>query len=755
MDAPTIQPKFLSNGNELGLVAVGFSGGQCKPGVDAAPMALIESGLVEQLKDDLEYKIHYDGQVHAYTELMPKDDPDHRNMKKPRAVSAVTQQLSSQVYEHAKEGRFVLTLGGDHSIAIGTISGTAKAIRERLGRDIAVIWVDAHADINTPETSESGNIHGMPVAFLTGLASDKPDAPFGWITDDQKISVNKLVYIGLRDIDRGEKKILREHGIKAFSMHDVDRHGIGKVMDMALGWIGSDTPIHLSFDIDALDPMWAPSTGTAVRGGLTLREGDFIAECVHQTGSLIALDLVEVNPSLEKQGAAETVRADRERVVVLGSGWAGYNLARSLNPKKFQTVLVSPRSYFVFTPLLASTSVGTLEFRTAMEPVRSRRSRYEYIQGRADAVDFGRKEIMVRETVRDPFIGLLGTRAGELKDERPIEMRIEASRGELFSLSYDKLVITVGSYSQTFGIPGVKDNAYFLKDVQDARKIRNKLLSCFETAVLPTTPVALKKQLLNFAIVGGGPTGIEFSAELRDIVREDLAKLYPQLMEHVQITVYDVADKILPMFDEKLAKYAMEHFGAEGITIKTSHQMRGLKRGFPKVDGTGDLNGDVKASGYTLSLQNGEESEVGCGFVVWSTGLMSNPFIQKALSSSFTAPASCVRMLSDINASPDSLADWTVQKHPRSGSVTTDDYLRVQLDAADNHADKPAAILRDVFALGDCAVIDGTQHPATAQVAAQKAKWLAKKLNKGDINTRGFSFASQGVMAYIGRWFVS
>jgi arginase len=272
-------------------------------------MALIESGLAEQLKDDLEYNIHFDNKVHSYDELMPAEDPDHRGMKKPRAVSAVTEALSQQVYDHAKEGRFVLTLGGDHSIAIGTISGTAKAIRERLGRDMAVIWVDAHADINTPETSDSGNIHGMPVAFLTGLASDEPDAPFGWIKDEHRVSVKKIVYIGLRDVDRGEKKILRENGIKAFSMHDIDRHGIGKVMDMALGWIGSDTPIHLSFDIDALDPRFAPSTGTAVRGGLTLREGDFIAECVHETGSLVALDLVEVNPSLEEEGAAETVRS--------------------------------------------------------------------------------------------------------------------------------------------------------------------------------------------------------------------------------------------------------------------------------------------------------------------------------------------------------------------------------------------------------------------------------------------------------------
>jgi arginase len=154
---------------------------------------------------------------------MPASDPDVRGMKNPLAVSAVTQQLSEQVYAHAKEGRCVLTLGGDHSIAIGTVSGTAKAIRERLGREMAVIWVDAHADINTPETSDSGNIHGMPVAFVTGLAKEKREDIFGWLKDEHMVSVKKLVYIGLRDVDRGEKQILREHGIRAFSMHDIDR----------------------------------------------------------------------------------------------------------------------------------------------------------------------------------------------------------------------------------------------------------------------------------------------------------------------------------------------------------------------------------------------------------------------------------------------------------------------------------------------------------------------------------------------------
>ncbi|KAI9369360.1 arginase [Aspergillus egyptiacus] len=305
---PTIHQRFLSKPNQLGVVAVGFNGGQCKLGVEAAPMALIEAGLLDQVRDDLDYEIHYDNTVHYYENEMPSSDPDHRGMKKPRAVSAVTEKLSSQVYEHAKEGKFVLTLGGDHSIAIGSISGIAKATRERLGREIGVIWVDAHADINTPEMSPSGNIHGMPMAFLTGLAKEEKKDVFGWLEEGHLVNLHKLVYIGLRDVDRGEKKLLREHGIKAFSMHDVDRHGIGRVVEMALAHIGNDTPIHLSFDVDALDPQWAPSTGTPVRGGLTLREGDFICECVHETGNLISIDLVEVNPSLDAVGASDTIR---------------------------------------------------------------------------------------------------------------------------------------------------------------------------------------------------------------------------------------------------------------------------------------------------------------------------------------------------------------------------------------------------------------------------------------------------------------
>ncbi|KAK5957819.1 Arginase, catabolizes arginine to ornithine and urea [Knufia fluminis] len=321
----TIPQKFLSKPTELGVTLVGFSGGQCRPGTDAGPEVLTQAGLLTQLESDLGYTLHGDTTVRNFNAYQPTvtdrdnalsnsstiDDPDHRGMKNPRSVSAVTEQISELVYQQARSGRLALTLGGDHSIAIGTVSGVARAIRERADtpNDLAVIWVDAHADINTPETSDSGNIHGMPVSFLTGLATSSTPGIFDWLQPHHRILTSKLVYIALRDVDAGEKCILRENNIRAYSMHDIDRHGIGAIMDAALAYIGPETPIHLSFDVDALDPMWAPSTGTPVRGGLTLREGDFICEAVAGTGQCVGFDLVEVNPSLVEGGVGDTVRA--------------------------------------------------------------------------------------------------------------------------------------------------------------------------------------------------------------------------------------------------------------------------------------------------------------------------------------------------------------------------------------------------------------------------------------------------------------
>ncbi|KIP12331.1 hypothetical protein PHLGIDRAFT_113806 [Phlebiopsis gigantea 11061_1 CR5-6] len=284
--------KFLPNPKRVAIVGCPFSGGQPRPGVDQGPIHLIEAGLPRQL-EELGWEVHFDGH-HQFEDISASiaSDPPIGKLKNPRTVSKVCEAVAKVVGKHAREGVLPLTLGGDHSLGMGTVSGTLEQYP-----DACVVWVDAHADINTVETTGSGNIHGMPVAFLLGLGSKIEE--YAWIKPALK--ANRLVYIGLRDVDAGEKAILREHNIKAFSMHEVDKYGIGKVVEMALDHVNParQLPIHLSFDVDSLDPTVAPSTGTPVRGGLTFREGHYICEAIYETGCLVALDIVEVNPSLE------------------------------------------------------------------------------------------------------------------------------------------------------------------------------------------------------------------------------------------------------------------------------------------------------------------------------------------------------------------------------------------------------------------------------------------------------------------------
>ncbi|KAI0093905.1 Ureohydrolase [Irpex rosettiformis] len=286
--------RFIREPKSLAIVGCPFSGGQPRPGVDQGPIHLIQAGLPSQL-EELGWKVQFDGH-HQFEDIAKfiTSDPDIGKLKNPRVVSKVCEAVAKSVGSHAKQGVLPVTLGGDHSLAMGTISGTLEQYP-----DACVVWIDAHADINTAETTDTGNIHGMPVSFLLGLGQPIPE--FAWIKPQLK--PNKIVYIGLRDVDAGEKKILRENGIKAFSMHEVDKHGIGKVVELALDHVNPkrDLPIHLSFDVDALDPTVAPSTGTPVRGGLTFREGHYICEAIYETGCLVALDIMEVNPSLAKE----------------------------------------------------------------------------------------------------------------------------------------------------------------------------------------------------------------------------------------------------------------------------------------------------------------------------------------------------------------------------------------------------------------------------------------------------------------------
>lgn len=189
------------------------------------PGALISDGLLKELEEpSLGYTLIGADYIHTYHSLIPptNEDPVFRSMNRPIAVSAVNKRVTEQVYEHASQGRYVLTLGGDHSLAVGTIAGLAQAVRERhQGQEIAVIWVDAHADINTPETTRTGNIHGMPLSFATGIAREDRDDVFGWIKPAHLLNPKKLVYIAIRAVGQGELGIIRDHGIKAFTMEDV------------------------------------------------------------------------------------------------------------------------------------------------------------------------------------------------------------------------------------------------------------------------------------------------------------------------------------------------------------------------------------------------------------------------------------------------------------------------------------------------------------------------------------------------------
>ncbi|KAF2397265.1 pyridine nucleotide-disulfide oxidoreductase-like protein [Trichodelitschia bisporula] len=437
----------------------------------------------------------------------------------------------------------------------------------------------------------------------------------------------------------------------------------------------------------------------------------------------------------------------RERVVILGSGWAGYSLSRTLDHRKYQVVIVSPRSYFVFTPLLASTAVGTLEFRTAVESIRSRRNRAAFIQGWADDVDLYSKTVRVEEAVADPRQGtaLVAARY-EGKDAATLDAELVAKHasGQMFNLRYDKLVIAVGCYNQTFDVPGVRQHAHFLKDVGDARKIRRRLLESFETAALPTTPDAVRRQILHFAVVGGGPTGVEFSAELHDLIYQDMARIYPELVQFAKISLFDVSPSVLSAFDARLARYALDLFARGGIDVKTSRTIQSLRAGLPGVD-PGLKSGRL---GYTLSIAG--EPDVGVGMCIWSTGLMMNPFIQKALSTIRRFPPKEVIFKSAMPHAGE--IPWHILRDPKTGSIVTNDRLRVLIvpDEAEHAEPGVKAHLRDVFAIGDCSVIEGVQYPATAQVASQKALWLAKRLNRGDLHTTRFRFRNLGILAYLG-----
>ena len=264
-------------------------------GVDMGPSAVRIAGLGERLAT-MGFPVVDKGDLAApIPETKEERDPKKRYI---REIARVCQKLYQQAYQSHEEGAFPLVLGGDHSLAAGSAGASADFAASK-GGEIGLLWIDAHGDMNTPATSSTGNVHGMPLAALLGpepaeLARIGQRSP--------KVRAEKTVLIGVHNLDDLEKKAIRDSKIHVFTMKDIDRHGIAVVMKRALTLAGKDTTgIHVSLDLDVCDPAIAPGVGTPVKGGLDYREAHMAMEMVADSGRMIALDLVEINPILDVQ----------------------------------------------------------------------------------------------------------------------------------------------------------------------------------------------------------------------------------------------------------------------------------------------------------------------------------------------------------------------------------------------------------------------------------------------------------------------
>lgn len=216
-------------------------------------------------------------------------------------ITKANRQLADKIRRVMGQGHFPLVLGGDHSIAVGTVSGLASWGRTR-GRKVGLLWVDAHSDINTPQTSPSGNVHGMPLAALLGLG---PEPLSGIGGRFRKVDPDNVALVGIRSVDDGERDHLRRLGVHVYTMADIDRHGIHIVMEKAIENVTKGTDyVHVSFDLDAVDPSLAPGVGTPVKGGLDYREAQLVMESLWSAGVMTSLEIVEVNPILDDRNSS-------------------------------------------------------------------------------------------------------------------------------------------------------------------------------------------------------------------------------------------------------------------------------------------------------------------------------------------------------------------------------------------------------------------------------------------------------------------
>lgn len=284
------------------LIGVPMDLGASRRGVDMGPSAIRLAGVTDRL-ERLGLTVQDSGNVPVPDLSAVPADFDGRL----RVITEVCATLAHWTADAVRDGVCPLILGGDHSLAAGSIAGTATALAEQQAR-VGVIWLDAHADLHTPETSRTGNVHGMPVAHLLGrgnprLARLAPLLP--------AVLPEHIVYVGLRDVDRAERELIHSLDIRSFTMRDIDERGLRPVMEEAVAIASHGTGgVHLSFDADWIDPGEAPGVGTPVRGGATRREAHLAMEILHDAQLMVAMDVVEINPILDTHNTTAELAAD-------------------------------------------------------------------------------------------------------------------------------------------------------------------------------------------------------------------------------------------------------------------------------------------------------------------------------------------------------------------------------------------------------------------------------------------------------------
>ncbi|MDX2150340.1 MAG: arginase [Bryobacteraceae bacterium] len=283
----------MKNGH-VAVIGAPLDLGAGRRGVDMGASAVRVANLYGKLQA-MGYQVDDLGNV-AVEQAESVADEGPASARYLRQIAATCCSLAEMVDGALENGRFPLVIGGDHSVAVGTVSGVSQHYRKR-EQTLGLVWIDAHADMNTPETSPSGNVHGMPLACCIGLGPKELSGIGGYAP---KVDPKNVALVGIRDVDQLEKKHVKKSGVRAFTMRDIDERGLRSVMEEALHIASAGTDaIHLSFDMDAVDPDEAPGVGTPVRGGITYREAHLAMEIICDCGRLASMEVVEVNPVID------------------------------------------------------------------------------------------------------------------------------------------------------------------------------------------------------------------------------------------------------------------------------------------------------------------------------------------------------------------------------------------------------------------------------------------------------------------------